>query len=317
MGSSMHLCLGTTPALQRTMIFDRLAIDQVNRAKRVFEHASGKSINVARVLHALGEKTIACVPLGGERGEIVRRDLRRSRLPHRCIAVGAPTRICTTLIDPGPPGHATELVEEAGPITPGECAVMFETLMALLPRAKMLVLSGSLAGGVGADFYARSCRAANQAGAAVIVDARGRELMGALPMRPMVAKCNRAELAATIGKPIDDEAALRKAMTLLHERGAQWVIVTLGAEGARAHDGGTYWRIPALRIEAVSAIGSGDAFAAGVAAGIARGQNIAESCRLGAACAAANALIPGSGLLRPADVRRLLKQTRVIRCHCP
>jgi len=310
----MHVCLGTTPALQRTMIFDRLAIDQVNRASRVFEHASGKSINVARVLHALGEKTIACVPLGGESGKIVRRDLRRSRLGHRCIAVTSATRTCITLIDKAG-GTATELVEEAGAITSQEIAALFKALMALLPGAKTLVLSGSLAPGLAANFYADCCRAANEAGAAVIVDARGRELMRALPARPMVAKCNRAELAATIGKPIDDEAALRKAMTLLHERGAQWVIVTLGAAGARARDGRSFWTIPAARIEAVSAIGSGDAFAAGVAAGIARGQNVAESCRLGAACAAANALIPGSGLLRLADVRRLLKQTRVIRCR--
>jgi tagatose 6-phosphate kinase len=224
--------------------------------------------------------------------------------------------MCTTLIDRGGSGHATELVEEAGTITPRELAAIFKALMGLLARAKTLVLSGSLAPGLAANFYADCCRAANAAGAAVIVDARGRELMLALRARPMVAKCNRAELAATVGKPIEDETALRKAMTLLHRRGAQWVIVTLGAAGARAHDGRSFWTIPAARIEAVSAIGSGDAFAAGVAAGIARGQNVAESCRLGAACAAANTLIPGSGLLRLADVRRLLKQTRVIRCRC-
>lgn len=310
----MHVCLGTTPALQRTMIFDRVAIDQVNRAKRVFEHASGKSINVARVLHALGEKAVACAPLGGERGEIVRRDLRRSRLPHRCIETAAQTRLCTTLLDEAD-RTATELVEEARPITAKERAAVFKALTALLPGAKTLVLSGSLTPGLAANFYADCCRAANRAGAAVIVDARGRKLMRALPARPMVAKCNRAELAATIGKPIDDEAELRKAMTLLHRRGAQWVIVTLGGDGARAHDGRNFWTIPAAKIRAVSAIGSGDAFAAGVAAGIARGQDVAESCRLGAACAAANALIPGSGLLRLADVRRLLKQTRVIRCR--
>jgi hypothetical protein len=37
------------------MVFQRLHVDGVNRAIEVSEHASGKSINVAAVLHTLGE----------------------------------------------------------------------------------------------------------------------------------------------------------------------------------------------------------------------------------------------------------------------
>ena len=46
----MIVCLGTTPTMQRTMLFDRVEIDAVNRAVEVREYASGKSVNVAKVL---------------------------------------------------------------------------------------------------------------------------------------------------------------------------------------------------------------------------------------------------------------------------
>ena len=51
----MILCIGTTPTVQRTMVFDRLTVDEVNRATEVTEYSSGKAINVARVLTQIGE----------------------------------------------------------------------------------------------------------------------------------------------------------------------------------------------------------------------------------------------------------------------
>ena len=72
-----------------------------------------------------------------------------------------------------------------------------------------------------------------------------------------------------------------------------------------------FWKIPAIPIEVVSAIGSGDAFAAGLAAAISRERDVPDACRLATACAAANALIPGAGFLRAEDVQRLEDTIRV------
>ena len=47
--------------MQRTMVFARGEIDAVNRAAKVTETASGKSLNVARVLHTLGNDVLAMV----------------------------------------------------------------------------------------------------------------------------------------------------------------------------------------------------------------------------------------------------------------
>ena len=53
------LCIGTTPAAQRVMIFRKLTPDAVNRAVTTLDGAAGKAINVAKVLKALGAHPIA------------------------------------------------------------------------------------------------------------------------------------------------------------------------------------------------------------------------------------------------------------------
>ncbi len=95
----MIVCLGTTPTVQRTMTFDRLALDEVNRAKTVDEYASGKSVNVARVAHLLGADVLELGFVGGDRGEFLRRALTEEGVRHDFVSVGPRSRLCTTVID--------------------------------------------------------------------------------------------------------------------------------------------------------------------------------------------------------------------------
>jgi fructose-1-phosphate kinase PfkB-like protein len=61
-------------------------------------------------------------------------------------------------------------------------------------------------------------------------------------------------------------------------------------------------------IQPVSAIGSGDSFAAGLAFGIVRGQSVLDAARLGCACGVSNALNIGSGRIDPTYVRQLVAE---------
>ena len=112
----MILTLSTTPALQRTMTFANLSIDAVNRATNVREFASGKGINVARVVHTLTHACVATGFLGGDRGAFCRRDMDACGIKHDFVTVAANTRMCITLVDEQK-RTATELIEEASPVT--------------------------------------------------------------------------------------------------------------------------------------------------------------------------------------------------------
>jgi tagatose 6-phosphate kinase len=292
------------------MIFDHVVPDEVNRAVEVLRSAAGKPINVARVLGALGEPAMLCVPLGGDTGRFILADLAAAGIAHDCVESPHPTRTCVTIID-RKTKTVTELVEEHAPLGGQTAGQLLAILSKHLPQCRSVILSGTLAPGAGDDFYADCCRAAAGANASVILDAHGQPLVRALRFHPLIVKPNRAELASTIGKAINDDPSLRHAMIDLLRRGAQWAIITLGRNGAVASDGKTFWKVPALQVPAISPIGSGDAFSAGLASGVAAGRDIPQACLLATACAAANALVPGAGFLRLEDVHRLEPLARI------
>src|SRR4051812_29542770 len=95
----MILCVGPTPALQRVMIFNDLALDAVNRAVEVVDGIAGKSINVAKVLKALGENPMAVGFVGGLSGEHLKKELETRRVHTDFVQVPQQTRQCITVIN--------------------------------------------------------------------------------------------------------------------------------------------------------------------------------------------------------------------------
>jgi tagatose 6-phosphate kinase len=300
----MIACIGTTPVYQRSMVFDRLQTNGVNRAREVWDYASGKAVNVARVLHALGQDAVVSGFAGGDRGAAMLKDLDEAGIRHDFAMVEAPTRQCITTIDDSA-GTATELVEESHPVGDSDWEQLYGRLARLLPGAGAWVFSGSLPPGADQGFYFECLR---RFGAkrprAIVVDARGEPLRAALRAGGFVAKMNREELAATVGRPlatVEDVAGAIPAV--IPADGA--AVITGGAEGVVASDGSGFWRIESPRVRAISAVGSGDAFAAGLAVGLLAGRTLPDACAFGAACGAANAMTALAGHLRVEDVRAL------------
>ncbi len=303
--SSRILTLGATPAWQRTMIFDQLAVDAVNRSSEVSDYASGKSINVARVLQTIGANTVATGFAGGVRGELMKRDLDAAGIEHDFQLTRAPTRQCITLIDRA--AHtATELVEESLPVTQEDWAGLDAKTRLLGKQCGWWIFSGSFPAGAPPDFYARFLPLAREIGATPIIDARGEPVRLALAQGGFIVKLNKEELAATVGRPIESDPQLRSALLeTVPKEGA--AVVTLGAAGSAASDGRSSWRISSPIVRAVSAVGSGDAYAAGLAIGLSRGLSLPDACALGSACGAANAMTALAGHVDPIAAERLQK----------
>jgi 1-phosphofructokinase family hexose kinase len=306
----MILTLGTTPAVQRSMVFDRLMINAVNRTADVSQYASGKSINAARVLHTLGAAVLCTGFVGGDSGQFLLSDLDQSGIDHRFVRVEPPTRLCITLLDQSA-GTATELIEESKAPAHAAYAQLTAVLHELLPRASGLMLCGSLPPGAPADFYADCVAAAVGAGKPVLLDATGEPLRCALPFKPTIIKPNRSELAQTVGKPVETDAELKSAIAQLLAMGPKWAVVTNGAADTVASDGSGFWEISTPKVKVLSPIGSGDSFAAGLMAGMIAGQSVPEACRLAAACGAANAITARAGHLEKLDVDALIAQASV------
>lgn len=312
LSSIMILCLGTTPTVQKTLTFDHVIVDAVNRAKDVLQYASGKSVNVAKILHILGRDALALGILGGDSGKFIRADLDRAGVRHDFLEVDPPTRTCTTVVDRST-NTATELVEESSPVPPTVYEALLEKLRRLLDAGDVeaFVLSGTLTPGAPADFYGRCVAMAVAANLIVILDAKGEPLQRALTSRPTVVKPNRGELEDTVGAKIDSDESLKAAIGQLIAAGPRWCVVTAGGGKTIVSDGRCFWQITSPPVPVISAIGSGDSFAAGLTAGIVTGEPVPHACRLATACGAANAMTALSGHLRKEDLKLLLPQIEV------
>ena len=307
----MILCIGLSPTVQRTLLFDHFVPGQVNRARETIITASGKAVNVARVISLLDGAPHLVQIVGGDSGRFIAHALDKQGIANTSVIVqnDAPTRTCSTLLAAGQ--SPTELVEEVSPIVDADIAAVRSAARPLLPHSRALCLSGSFPAGVPARFYADLIHEANALGVITIVDAQKAPLAEALKERPFLVKPNVDEAFATLGltRTGSDEADAATAVTALREEGSVWALVSMGKAGSLLGGEGGLWHITPPTVDAVNPIGSGDSLTAGlVYAHIRLGKPIPEAAVFGTACAAANCLALTSGVIAPKDVHRLLPE---------
>ncbi len=292
------------------MVFRKLTLDAVNRAVTTLDGTAGKSVNVAKVLRALGERPVAAGFLGGDRGEQLQADLEARGIELDFVKVAARTRQCTTLLDTSA-GTQTELVEESQPVAAADYEELMRVIRRRVQGCRAVVMSGTITPGGPPDLYFHGTQIAHEAGAIAVVDAQGPALLETLRAKPELVKPNRSELAATLGRELKDEAAVLATIRELCQCGAQRVVVTAGKDPGLAFDGQHWWRVHPPRIDAVNPIGSGDAFTAGLVVSLLRGEDLGEACRWASAAGAANALTLLAGEVRREDVEQLAARSRV------
>lgn len=74
----------------------------------------------------------------------------------------------------------------------------------------------------------------------------------------------------------------KRALEILHEAGCRLVVMTMGAEGARAYDGRAHYFVPAPEVQVVSNLGAGDAFASACLAALHYGLPVPQALQAGA-----------------------------------
>mgnify|MGYP001166023366 CR=1 FL=1 len=96
---------------------------------------------------------------------------------------------------------------------------------------------------------------------------------------------NETEARVCLGLPPGDGIADRQAAEQLRSLGPRHVIITRGGEGVLWSSPDGCFAIPALRVNVLDTVGAGDAFNAGLAAGLSEGKEALESILLGVAAA--------------------------------
>lgn len=306
----MIVAAGLTPAWQQILRFDRLLVGEVNRAVEAAWCASGKVLNVGIAAARLGADCRTLSPAGGAAGEAMRQQCAELGVAVEWIAAAEPTRVCTTLLDAAS-GATTELVENAKPLTGGELQAYRDAYARVAPSATTVVWTGSLPTGTPKTFYRDLLEFTS---GQIVVDARGPELQALLdaPRKPFVVKPNREELGQTVGRVLEDDDDLHRAMRELNDRGANWVVVSQGPGAVWASSRVGLWRaVPPRATHVVNPIGCGDCLAAGIAVGLDRGLDFPAALRLGIAAAGDNLATLHPARIDRANVERLAMSVAV------
>ena len=296
----LSVCLN--PVIQKTLVYEHIARGEVNRTSRWRLDASGKGINVTRILSQSGEPVIHLTQLGEPTRDWFLSMCREDGLAVEWVESGSPIRFCTTLIETKH-ASATELVEEALPVAKETGSRIEARFQSLIAKARMVILSGTVAAGFKPGLIPRLASIASQAGVPLVLDIKKQDLLDSLPSRPLCVKPNLEELAQTIGLPYEQVKDEQAARALVEKTGREWydtwgtyLVVTRGSLPTLYWSGSELRECPITPVKALNPIGSGDAFCAGLARMLAQGASIDEAVKEGTRLGALNAiqLKPGS-----------------------
>lgn len=306
----MIVTVTLNPAIDQTLIVPRFVAGDTIRIQSSRFDPGGKGINVSRVIHELGGESIAMGFAPGGLGRYIEQTLESKGIDTDFVHTRGETRTNITIVDES--RHVQTILSDPGPPIEKEAVTSLRRrLKRRLHEGDWLVLAGSIPPPVGPEIYAELIHEARQAGAHTVLDSDGPALHAGVGATPEIVKGNRRELERLLGRHLDDEPSTLAAARQVHRSGVQTVVVTRGREGAVAVHHSKKWRGIAPRVRAVSAVGSGDAFLAGVVLTLSRGGTMDQAMRLGIASGTAAVLTLGTEPCRRREVDILLPRVRV------
>jgi 6-phosphofructokinase 2 len=268
----------------------------------------GGGINVARIIAMLGGDAEAIFLAGGEIGALLDRLLIEEGVRHHLIPIAGQTRIAVTILEKTT-GLEYRFVPEGPNVSAQELQACFDFVAS--QKWNYVVISGSLPLGVPGDSYARIVNSAASMGARVVLDSSGLGLQTTLEKcRVFLVKPSRGELEKLVGRKLDEDGVRQAAVDVVTRGAAEFVAVTLGADGALLASSGGVIRIPALSVRVRSAVGAGDSFLGAMTWALSEGKAAEEAFKFGVAAGAAAVMTQGKKLCLQSDVYRLLESVR-------
>ena len=270
--NSMILAVTMNPSVDISYPLHAFKLDTVNRVENVRKTAGGKGLNVARVIAQMEQEVLATGVLGGTIGDYIVQELNKSDIANDFLKIKKESRNCIAILHEG---MQTEILESGPTLTEEEGADFLRKFEDLLSKVSLVTISGSLPKGLPADFYQQMIEISGRKGIPVILDSSGEPLRKALLHRekPFAIKPNITELSQLLGMGVNGQiSSLQQALDNELFKGIEWIVVSMGGEGAFVRHGTDDYRVTIPKIEVVNPVGSGDATVAGLAVALNRNQ---------------------------------------------
>lgn len=289
------------PSIDYIMRVNNLTIGKTNRSIEEYKFPGGKGINVSRILHRLDISSIVLGFLGGFTGAFIQNALENEGISCDFTKIKEDTRINVKLKE-----QSESEINASGPQISEEEQALFLDKIAQLSKQDFVVLSGSLPSSLSPDFYQEVIRQLHKQEVSFVLDTTGKQLLDNLVFQPFLIKPNKDELEELIDARLQTLEEITNAATVLLERGAQNVLVSLGAEGAvLVHPTGTI-HLPAPKGIVKNSVGAGDSMVAGFIGAYTQEADLKSALKLGIACGSATAF--SDDLACKEDIMKIMKQ---------
>jgi len=295
------------PTLQKTLVFPGLYRDTVNRTGEYRLDASGKGINVSRVLTQLGKHNCHLTQLGGAMRPLFLELCKQDNLLVEWVESKSPIRFCYTILERADK-KVTELVEESEMVEAGTEQRLLEAFSSLIKNYSTLIISGTKASGFSDDLIPEMTRLARAEGCKIILDLRGKDLLNSLKYSPDLIKPNLMEFISTFApelisensvKGSDDEVKklVGKIWAELYGKYKGSLVLTRGAKAVWFAESEKIEEFSFECAEPLNSTGSGDAFTAALAAALGDGASLLAAVAEGVRCGDLNARLLRPGVI--------------------
>ncbi|XVU27107.1 1-phosphofructokinase family hexose kinase [Actinoplanes sp. CA-054009] len=287
MGDARVMVFAPAPQLTVT-------IEQQHDEPELHVHPGGQGIWQTRMITSLGAEVTLCAAVGGEVGRVLKPLLDFKGVQLRTVPRESGSG---WYVHDRRDGKRKEIAEQPGaPFTRHELDELYNLALAEGLRAGNAILSGPAHPSViRADVYGRLAKDLRANGCKVIADLCGNHLKAVLKAGLTVVKISHEELIKDGLAKDNSEKQLTEALLKLHDDGAESVLVSRADAGALAMFNEEIYRVGIPKLSIADHRGAGDSMTAGVAAVLAKGGDMHDAVRTGAAAGALNVTRHGLG----------------------
>jgi 1-phosphofructokinase family hexose kinase len=306
----MIITLTPNPSVDRTLHVPQLRFNEVLRAHDVRVDWGGKGFNVSRALRILNEETLALAWVGGGTGRMMQHGLNQLGIKTDFVWVEEETRINTVAQEDS--GEWYIRLNEPGPHIPEDAIQsLLAKAEAYASKKDIWVAAGSLPQDVPSDFYTQLIHLLKNKGVRVFFDANGEALRAGLSDPPFLVNPDISETEDFVGFSIHNYDDAKRAVLPFLRLGVEYVALSIDGLGLLLASQQEMMLATPPKVSIRNVTGAGDALMAGMAYGFARGMDLREIARLGAAFSAVAVTTVSLASVKNSDVEAMLPRVEV------
>lgn len=245
----MIVTITINPALDKSLVVEKLIPDKKLRCSNPTIEAGGGGINISKALQQSGGKSIAIFPSGGLNSNSLTQILETQNIAFKSIPVVNKTRE-NFIVTESSANAQYRFVMPGNFLNNDEIEAYITAITWANPSPTIIVASSSLPPGVPDNFFARLAMVAKRIGAKYIVDTSGNPLKIAAREGVHFLNPNLSELCSLVEKDylqLDEVNAA--AQDVIKKAHCKVMVVSMGPAGTMLVTVNENERIPALLLK--------------------------------------------------------------------